>query len=214
MGGRPASMIAPRGGLVASGSGGILPRSRGFGFGGSPFVNPYLPHGIHPGFGFPCARHPFLCGPRFRSRFGYGYSAYAPVYGLDYGDYSGNDALVAQLQAELANQQSLNAALEEELERERSASEAESGAGRRAATRPAARATAPERPTPATILVFRDGRRLEVQNYAIVGNALFELEPNRTQKILLAELDIPASIRVNDDRGVEFNIPGQSPARP
>jgi hypothetical protein len=145
---------------------------------------------------------------------GYWYGAYAPIYGLDYGDYTGNDAAAAQLQAELANQQNLNAELVEELQRQRADRiDAESAAGR-PSRRPPAPTRAQERPTPTTILVFRDGRRREVQNYAIVGDTLFDLESNRTQKILLSELDIPASIRANDERGVEFSLPSPPQARP
>ena len=29
----------------------------------------------------------------------------------------------------------------------------------------------------------------------------------RTQKIALADLDVPATIKANDDRGLEFKIP-------
>jgi len=60
---------------------------------------------------------------------------------------------------------------------------------------------------PATLLVFKDGHRSEVFNYAVVGDTLFDFAPARTRKILLTDLDLPATRRVNDDRGVEFQIP-------
>jgi hypothetical protein len=60
---------------------------------------------------------------------------------------------------------------------------------------------------PATVLVFRDQHRQEVQNYAIVGQTLWSFAPQRTQKIPLADLDIQATEKANDDRGVEFKVP-------
>jgi hypothetical protein len=63
-------------------------------------------------------------------------------------------------------------------------------------------------PAPATVLVFRDQRKQEVQNYAIVGQTLWIFAPQRTQKVPLADLDIPATVKVNDDRGVDFRVPG------
>ena len=63
-------------------------------------------------------------------------------------------------------------------------------------------------PSPATVLVFRDQRREEVQNYAIVGQTLWIFSPLRTEKIPLAEIDLAASAKANEDRGVEFRVPG------
>ena len=62
---------------------------------------------------------------------------------------------------------------------------------------------------PSTVLVFKDGHRSEVLNYAIVGDTLFDfdLADGRTRKILLADLDLPATHKANDDRGVDFQIP-------
>jgi hypothetical protein len=63
-------------------------------------------------------------------------------------------------------------------------------------------------PTPATVLVFRDQHRQEVQNYAIVGQMLWSFGGSRTQKIPLADLDIAATSKANDERGVDFHLPG------
>ncbi len=60
---------------------------------------------------------------------------------------------------------------------------------------------------PSTVLVFKDGHRSEVLNYAVVGDTLFDFAADRTHKILLADLDLPATRKVNDDRGVDFQIP-------
>ncbi len=63
-------------------------------------------------------------------------------------------------------------------------------------------------PGQATVLVFRDQRKQEIQNYAIVGQALWIFSPQRTEKIPLAEIDLAASAKANKDRGVEFRLPG------
>jgi len=47
-----------------------------------------------------------------------------------------------------------------------------------------------------------------VKNYAIVGQTLWVLSGQRARKIPLTELDIPATKKVNDDRGVDFQLPG------
>ncbi|MFZ0797125.1 MAG: hypothetical protein WCA13_07075 [Terriglobales bacterium] len=68
----------------------------------------------------------------------------------------------------------------------------------------------PEEPVaaqPSTVLVFKDGHQSDVRNYAIVGDTLFDFTAGRTRKILLADLDLPATQKANDDRGVDFQIP-------
>ena len=81
--------------------------------------------------------------------------------------------------------------------------------------------TVPEQTSPAReakppepmVLIFRDGHRQEVTNYAIMGQTVYVLD-DRTQKIPLANLDVPATVKANDDRGMEFTIPaGQRPAQ-
>ena len=57
-------------------------------------------------------------------------------------------------------------------------------------------ASAPPALTP-TVLVFRDGHRLEIQNYAIVGQSLWVLDEPHSTKILLSDLDITATQNEN-----------------
>jgi hypothetical protein len=66
---------------------------------------------------------------------------------------------------------------------------------------------APELPQEPTLLVFNDGRKLEVGNYAIVGATLFDLTPGHPRKVALADLDLDATRKQNDDRGVIFQLP-------
>ena len=58
-----------------------------------------------------------------------------------------------------------------------------------------------------TVLVFRDQHREEIRNYAVVGRTLWVFNQDRAKKIPLTDLDVPATIKVNDDRGVDFNVP-------
>jgi hypothetical protein len=67
---------------------------------------------------------------------------------------------------------------------------------------------------PASILVFRDGHKQEVSNYAIISNTLYDLSSGRAHKIPLADLDLDATIRANDDRGVDFTLPVAAKAQP
>jgi hypothetical protein len=69
-------------------------------------------------------------------------------------------------------------------------------------------ASQPQDPVPATVLVFSDQHKEEVSNYAIVGTTLWSFSGQRTKKIPLADLDVAASQKANDDRGVTFRVPG------
>ena len=64
-----------------------------------------------------------------------------------------------------------------------------------------------------TILVFRDRREEVTSAYAIVGDALYAQTDYWatgawTKKIALADLDLPATIEANQQRGVAFRLPG------
>jgi hypothetical protein len=65
-------------------------------------------------------------------------------------------------------------------------------------------------PVPA-ILIFRDGHQAELLNYAIVGQTLYDLgTPFVARKIPLADLDLEATIKANQDRGVDFSLPASA----
>ena len=65
----------------------------------------------------------------------------------------------------------------------------------------------PDPPQVPTTLVFKDGRKLDVGNYAIVGQTLFDLTPGHARKVALATLDLEATRQLNEDRGVQFQLP-------
>jgi hypothetical protein len=66
-------------------------------------------------------------------------------------------------------------------------------------------------PLDPTILVFKDGHQLEIDNYAVVNQTLYDLTPGHPRRIALADLDLPATQKQNDDRGLTFELP--SPAQ-
>ena len=63
-----------------------------------------------------------------------------------------------------------------------------------------------------TTLIFKDGHQLELENYAVVSQTLYDLTPGHSRKIALADLDLPATQRQNDDRGVTFQLPSSAQA--
>lgn len=70
----------------------------------------------------------------------------------------------------------------------------------------------PAPPVAPTLLVFKDGRTVEVGNYAILGPTLFDLTPGHSRKIAILDLDLEATRRQNDERGVTFQLPQTSQA--
>jgi hypothetical protein len=71
-------------------------------------------------------------------------------------------------------------------------------------------AAEPQQPT--TTLVFKDGHQIEIANYAIVSQTLYDLTPGHPRKIALADLDLPATEKQNDDNGVTFALPSSAQA--
>lgn len=60
---------------------------------------------------------------------------------------------------------------------------------------------------PKTVLIFKDGHKQEIGNYAIVGANLFDLTPGHRLKIALSDLDLAATQKANDDEGNDFQLP-------
>jgi hypothetical protein len=73
-------------------------------------------------------------------------------------------------------------------------------------------AAQPSRELPPAVLVFRDGRREEVSDYTIMNGTMYSkadywTSGSWTKKIQIADLDVPATMRVNQERGVKFVLP-------
>jgi hypothetical protein len=60
---------------------------------------------------------------------------------------------------------------------------------------------------PMTVLVFRDGTRKEVKNYAIMGKELIELGSGSLHRFPIADIDLAATQKENDVRGLDFKLP-------
>jgi hypothetical protein len=160
----------------------------------------------HPGFGHPGFVHSGF--GRHRGRFFRGWPYGYPYYGWgDYGDdsYSSDSYQnypaydYSSAYADSDRQQVAIDRLEAEVDRlreEREARESQSSKTSRSKT-----------DVQPTELVFRDKHTEEVQNYAIVGQTFWILNAEKARKIPIAQLDIAATRKVNEDRGVDFQLP-------
>jgi hypothetical protein len=72
---------------------------------------------------------------------------------------------------------------------------------------PAQAQAAPQQIPIPTVFAYRDGHQFEAKNYAIQGQTLWIFGDQSTRKISLADLDLSATKRLNDSRGVEFALP-------
>lgn len=216
-GGSPGHFSGGRGGFPHGGGRGFVGPSRsGFnhtGFNHDPFLHDGHHHGHH------TFTHFSTFG--FRNCFGWGcrgWGGWSPWWGSAYYDpswwWEQDDRKFDEdydRQYEIANemnQQSLEQQRmlhQEEADRDQDVY-APRRVGRRDADPPPNAGQGDPIVSP-TMLVFRDRHQQEVHNYAIVGRTLWNFEPQHTQKIALADLDLPATEKANDDRGVTFRIP-------
>lgn len=58
-----------------------------------------------------------------------------------------------------------------------------------------------------TTFVFRDGRRMTTENYAIAGETLWVFNERVAKKYSIAELDRPATEQANAENGVDIRFP-------
>ncbi len=68
------------------------------------------------------------------------------------------------------------------------------------------------RELPPAVLVFHDGRQEEVSEYTIMSGTIYSKADywttgSWTRKIQIADLDVPATLRLNQERGVKFRLP-------
>jgi hypothetical protein len=84
----------------------------------------------------------------------------------------------------------------------------------------AARANAPRRipaadplsELPPAVLVFRDGHKEEIGKYVIVASTIYASADHWssgswTRKIQIVQLDVPATLKLNGERGTKFSLP-------
>jgi len=197
-GGHGVAVGHPSGGRSFSGmrgGPGAGPSFRGNGFGGGRFRT----GGFHRCFG--CRR-----GFGFPWHAGYGYGGYYSPYWWWDSSSSYNYDEEREQELQVANQ--MNAlSIEEQNVREREDWLREREEQDSYARRPV-REEEHSAPSPATVLVFHDQHQQEVRNYAIAGGTLWVLNDHiAAKKIQLSELDLAATTKANDERGVEFQIP-------
>jgi hypothetical protein len=163
----------------------------GFGFRGDRFRGSRFDRGFRRDHGF--RHHCFGCGFGFT----FGFDPWWDYWWWD--SHSSYDEDAAR-ERELANEMN-----SQNLEEQRMLREQDQDLYARPAAQPREEEHAQN--DPATVLVFRDQHQREIQNYAIADGILWNFMPQRTEKIPLAILDIPATEKANDDRGVEFHLP-------
>jgi hypothetical protein len=149
---------------------------------------------------------------RFRYPLYYG-GLYSPWYGDWWGssydsyDWSHNDYAQRQMLQQIDD-------LSQEVQRLRQEQEYSQVA---AAAVPAAPVPAPA-PEPTAeaartdsglpiVLVFFDKKIQEIKNYAVMNEMLVVFDGRRTTRILLRDVDLAATMKLNDERGVDFQIP-------
>jgi hypothetical protein len=74
-------------------------------------------------------------------------------------------------------------------------------------THSAAAAPAKESDWPATVFIFKDGHQIETRNFAIMGQTLYDFSSQGLRKVQLTDLDKDATIKANDDRGIQVKLP-------
>ncbi|HEY2384432.1 MAG TPA: hypothetical protein VGK48_24915 [Terriglobia bacterium] len=221
-----ASFIAPvslqaqhRGGGAAHSGGSVASRPSGSfgpvapfrsapvtGFGRAPIINsrPVI-RPVRPA-------RPVVVAPIYGYGYGYGYyppyDAYSPYYGYGAGPgyvepaYSeqqpvyvpgpGDVQPSGQSDSDLSYQVGRLTQEVEQLRQQQAASQA-----------PSTSASMP------VVLVFRDGHRLEIQNYAIIGQTFWVLDDKHSSKIPLSDLDLDATQKENQARGLRFSVPSR-----
>lgn len=152
----------------------------------------------------------FGCRGRYIYPYAYG-GFYDPYWwwSSDSSDYQNYDEEYERNRAAAGemNQQSLD---EQQMRQQQEEENDQRNGNRDLYTRSSEPASEP--PQPATLLVFRDQHKQEVRNYAIVGPTLWSFG-QRTEKIPLSDLDLTATAKANDERGLTFHIPAASEAQ-
>ncbi|HXA68417.1 MAG TPA: hypothetical protein VNV82_24860 [Bryobacteraceae bacterium] len=96
----------------------------------------------------------------------------------------------------------------------RAAAASGSSAGRSSSSLTPRKTAAPPaaRELPPAVLVFRDGRTEEVSDYTIMSGTIYSkadywTSGSWTRKIQIADLDVPATLKQNQERGLSFVLP-------
>jgi len=157
------------------------------------FRRPYAYYGYYGAYGYPAyAYYPYAYDSYYSS------SVYDAYSDRDYQQYRRLSDDVNDLSSEVRNLRDENEQLRYDLDKRRydEAPRAQQSSPRAV---PNSITSAPD-----TVLVFRDGRKQEVANYAIAGQTLWVLSEKAARKIAISELDIAKTKAANEERGLEF----------
>jgi hypothetical protein len=204
-GGRVAGGFGPHGGMRSFGGAHFSGQHHG-GFHGSGF-------GHAPHHGPVIVTHGRFGGHHFANRRSYPYYPFYSWYGYsywpswDYGDaeydarfgnnYDSRYQAAAELNR-LANEV-------EQLKEDRDYAQAVAAMAPAPASQPTVQARAQE--DLPVVVVFLDKRIREVKNYAVANEMLVVLDGSKRTKIPLADIDLAATMKLNDERGVDFQVP-------
>jgi len=193
----------------------------------------YAPRYYGPHYGYRGYYGPRYYWPRynwgFSFSYGYPYASYwpyyysypypsayyaAPSYPVAYSRDSNSNYQATQqlsqdvndLKSEVRDLRDTNDQLRYELQKRATPQQPQSYAYPRP---PVQQAAPPESEAPPTLLVFKDGRRIEANNYAVVGQTLWILNSQQAQKYPLSDLNVEESRRLNAERGIEFTVPNR-----
>lgn len=180
---------------------------------------PFLHDGFH-GNNFHRGFNNRFRGRGFRNCFGYGCWGYGYPWGYGYYDpwwWDSGSSYDEDYERDRAIANDMN---QQSLEQQQMLRQQQADGDRDLYARPdpAPRAAPSGQPQgtlimPATVLVYRDQHQKEIQNYAIVGQTLWNFAPQHTEKIPLADLDLVATAKANDDRGITFRVPAGNEAQ-
>jgi hypothetical protein len=184
-------------------------------FGGNSFhANSFHASFHHPGEGhhhFHQGVHVHFYSPY--GFYGYGYPYYGGYYDPFYWNWNNSsydqsdDNYVAQRDTTRQIDQ-----LSQEVESLREERDERDAREEQAYSRPVPKPpTASVHPEPApdatVVLVFLDKRIQEVKNYAIAHEQVVVFDDHHIKKIPLADIDLATTMKLNDERGVDFQVP-------
>ena len=200
---RGGAGFAPHTGMRA---GSVVPPGRAF-------------HGsmsVHASHGGPTliVGNPFHHGHGFHrsfNRYGYGfypyYGWYSPFWDWNNSSYDSRDdsaTAYAALQHQTDAQIDRLSNEVEELREERASAQSQPSVPRPPVQTSAETRSDQDLPV---ILVFLDKHIQEVRNYAVANEVVVAFDGTRTRKYPLIDIDLAATMKLNDERGVNFNVP-------
>jgi hypothetical protein len=171
---------------------------------GFPFRSPFFGRCFN---GFNCRNRFFFGNPfLFGAGFGFGYPYYGYIPGFET-PYTGPAQQEPAVAPENGNGNDVQVAVALQRLSDEVESLREDQGRQAAATRASGASLTAHQPDGEATFVFRDGRRIVTQNYAIAGQTLWLLTEHTAKKISLADLDSKATEQVNAANGIDLHIP-------